>query len=335
MSAKKSDVSDDYFPCLPAAYLTLWFHWLVTSPLTTPEEAQAFLASMRDKQKAAEAIGKPPAHLTADGMSAWYLQQRQREKEMRLRRQEAEQLLRGYRMTMSHDKRPYVNSKQNIVLSPVRGQLFENDLNSILESIDGSGTELDREGNERQIGRLSIDEGPYHLSGQSRSEADVGRLSIDERAWLPSDPFVNERDVGRHSIDPPEGERNSDPFATARDASGFILETPKNEEEKKFDDGEVLESGSVKNQRSSRRGKGGVPTPSRALLPDETEWRDFVSSGKFYNLYVRELLCCFCDWSTHSFLHSCRLKSREQRFLPRAEGTICMLRMLAPDHIVP
>ena len=68
----------------------------VAAPLTTPEEAQAFLASMRDKQKAQQAAA-PPAHLSRDGMDAWYSQQKKREQELKKRRKEAESLLRGYR----------------------------------------------------------------------------------------------------------------------------------------------------------------------------------------------------------------------------------------------
>lgn len=70
---------------------------MVHSPLTTPEEAQLFLASMRGKSHQRESLHNPPSHLSSDGMDAWYLQQKQRERELRERRKEAEQLLRGYR----------------------------------------------------------------------------------------------------------------------------------------------------------------------------------------------------------------------------------------------
>jgi hypothetical protein len=69
---------------------------LVAAPLTTPEEAQAFLTSMRDKRKASKVA--PPPNLSAGGMDAWYMQQKERERETARRRQEAESLLRGYRM---------------------------------------------------------------------------------------------------------------------------------------------------------------------------------------------------------------------------------------------
>lgn len=238
---------------------------------------------MRGKQKAAEAIGKPPAHLTVDGMNAWHHQQREREMELRRRRQEAEQLLRGYRMTMVPDNLNTKTSRRDSYgYSTVRGQLFEKDMNTIpSESIEN--IEFDNGGIERQIGRLSIQERPYHLTGQSRNEEEVGRLGIDERAWKPSDPFdsSNDREVGRLGVNV-SGSEESDSFGGAhnKDSESFILETPSNEEKKS--EGEYL-SGSDQEMgepRSSREGKK-VPTPARALLPDETDWRDFISSGEY------------------------------------------------------
>lgn len=54
---------------------------------------------MREKQHEREKITeRPPAHLTTtDGMNAWHLQQRHKEKELRDRRREAEAILRNYR----------------------------------------------------------------------------------------------------------------------------------------------------------------------------------------------------------------------------------------------
>lgn len=71
-----------------------------SAPLTTPEEAQAFLASMRDKshQRDDQYHAQQQQYSgNADGMDAWYSAQRQREKDLRERRREAEALLRGYR----------------------------------------------------------------------------------------------------------------------------------------------------------------------------------------------------------------------------------------------
>lgn len=66
-----------------------------SQPLTTPEEAHAFLASMRDKSNQRDFLH---SHQQFTGnMDSWFLQQRHREQELRKRRAEAEALLRGYR----------------------------------------------------------------------------------------------------------------------------------------------------------------------------------------------------------------------------------------------
>jgi hypothetical protein len=80
-----------------------FFHVTVASPLTTPEQAEHFLASMRHKSKKEEWEHRPPSNLSSDGVDAWFMMQKQREQEMRKRRQEAEQLLRGYRAPYKDD----------------------------------------------------------------------------------------------------------------------------------------------------------------------------------------------------------------------------------------
>jgi len=97
-----------------------------TAPLTTPEEATKFLASLRTKEKSSLFLGNPPANLSADGMNAWHLQQRQREKELREQRKEAEEMLRKYRMTMSHGKIPEAEDKKYKDFSS-RKHLFQPD----------------------------------------------------------------------------------------------------------------------------------------------------------------------------------------------------------------
>lgn len=179
-------------------------------------------------------------------------------------------------MTMSHDKAHAAKpSRDSYGYSPGRGgKLFENEKDTISETNENIGYGHDN--NVREVGRLSIDERPYHLSGQSRNEREVGRLGIDERAWRPSDPFApTDHEIGGRLSANASASDESDPFASAgsnkTDGSGFIVETPSNEEKKSDDDKEK------EMLHSSTKGKKG-PTPARALLPDETEWRDFVSS---------------------------------------------------------
>lgn len=87
-------------PCrpVPRPHLIVSFPPIAvcSQPLTTPEEAHAFLASMRDKSHQRDFLQPAPGQFTGN-MDSWYLQQREREQELRRRRAEAEALLRGYR----------------------------------------------------------------------------------------------------------------------------------------------------------------------------------------------------------------------------------------------
>ena len=67
------------------------------APLTTPEEAQAFLATMREAQHTRERSHQPPSNLSVDGMDVWFLRQRKEEQELRNGRREAETILINYR----------------------------------------------------------------------------------------------------------------------------------------------------------------------------------------------------------------------------------------------
>jgi hypothetical protein len=77
---------------------------VVSSPLTTPEQAAQFLAVMKEKSKrhsldpSQHTPTRPAAFLLADGgVDSWFMQQKYRDKELRRRRQEAAQLLHGYK----------------------------------------------------------------------------------------------------------------------------------------------------------------------------------------------------------------------------------------------
>ena len=139
--------------------------------LTTPEEAQAFLASQRNKLK--ETNAGPPAHLSADGIDAWYMQQRNRDKEMRRRRNEAEAMLRGYRMTMSHGKQGGGSNPEKddpATLSPVRNRLFENHMTDIDETME----DPDSEAFERRIGKLTMKEAEEKEDGGDAEKTTSG-----------------------------------------------------------------------------------------------------------------------------------------------------------------
>lgn len=86
------------------------------------------------RKKEASNWQKPPPNLSAAGMNSWHLQQRQREQELRERRREAEMLLRGYRMTMSHNKVPEAEKKKYRDFSS-RKKLFHSGMPKVGEAM--------------------------------------------------------------------------------------------------------------------------------------------------------------------------------------------------------
>ena len=69
----------------------------------TPEEAKAFLAGQKEAAKKGVIQPTPPAGLSGGELDGWYTQQRQRDLDAKKNRDEAESILRGYRM--SHQPR--------------------------------------------------------------------------------------------------------------------------------------------------------------------------------------------------------------------------------------
>ncbi|KAG7349643.1 glutathione S-transferase [Nitzschia inconspicua] len=67
-----------------------------SSPLQTAEEARQFLIACHDQSKKKAWNHAPPSALEG-GVDSWFMMQRYRHQEMRKRRQEAEQLLHGFR----------------------------------------------------------------------------------------------------------------------------------------------------------------------------------------------------------------------------------------------
>ena len=203
----------------------------MTVPLTTPEEAKAFLASMRDKIKASN--GGAPTNLSSDGMDAWYRQQKDREKEMRQRRSEAEALLRGYRMTMSQHRNSnhQRDTSSKVSLSPVKSRLFDKTANM---------------------------------------------TSIDETMEDPDNSDAYYRTVGKLKINDPANDDNDE-------EEGNTPQDDAKKKKKKWSRPEApLDSSSSKQQQP-------VPTPAKPMVPNETEWREFVEPG--------ELDVCVCVYS--------------------------------------
>jgi len=102
----------------------------IKTQLTTPEEATKFLASLRTKEKSSLFIGNPPANLSADATNDWFLQQRQREKDMKAQRKKAEEMLREYRHSMSHRNLSEAEEKKYREFDAHNKHLFQPDASS-------------------------------------------------------------------------------------------------------------------------------------------------------------------------------------------------------------
>lgn len=145
---------------------------------------------MRDKIKASNASA--PSNLSADGMDAWFFQQKQREQEMKRRRQEAEALLRGYRMTMSHDRSTKGQKENRLAgsLAPVRNRLFDKGMATVTETMEDPNSDA--------------------------YETKVGKLNIQEKNDLESPKAVNESGDKRPVLTPLRAEPTVDPAVKQR-----------------------------------------------------------------------------------------------------------------------
>jgi len=207
----------------------------VNAPLTTPEEAQAFLADMRDKSKMSQIVPKkPPADLSGAGVDAWYMQQKKREKELRKRRQEAEALLRGYRATYD-----------------AKGTLHGGDDECHASALP--------------VGR--------HMFGAMG----LGRATVRETMEDPdSDVYESEgRVIGRLKIVETRGDEQI--------ATGGAESSNKQVLSRDVPDCDTALRKQLRNEStifSPPVKPSAVPTPARHMVPDEREWREFVTTGE-------------------------------------------------------
>lgn len=234
--------------------LFVFYVVVVTSPLTTPEEAQEFLRTMRKQQRDFSSLKqhKPPSNLSADGMDAWYLQQKQREQELRKRRQEAEALLRGYRGSA------YVAGSGSC-----RGfgspRAFGSPMSGISETLDdpdchsvhGGGTPCRRH-------TIHAGDIPNHLLPPGRALAndfdrEGGENNANNNSYLSASPSVKETKDKYESEEKKDDDMPRTVPGHIQDRSFFVGQTPLPNEEK----------------------------IAKTHLP-ETIWRDFISSGKIF-----------------------------------------------------
>jgi len=283
-------------------------------PVTTPEQAAAFLASMRDKNKSGGSKTRPPAHISSDGYDAWYMQQKAREREIRKRRKEAEAILHGYRMRMDEKGAPQSGSRGDDIFSPTE---YENGIVAINTSpVEENWANFDNDTPESDVKRLNLAQyfPDTPVEGDSLSGA-TGRHSFGTDLTSESESRDERSKLGRHSFG----------GSTFTDGTTSLAETPKFgpesyktptygpdgqqvftfQEEKKNEnlnpvdekkeetyeeDGESTDSDStgskstyydkknIEKARSPASMKNGaIPTPAKNLVPDETEWRDFIS----------------------------------------------------------
>jgi hypothetical protein len=258
--------------------------------LTTPEQAQHFLAVMRTKTKEGGIEHKPPSNLSADGVDAWYMMQRHRDQEMKQRRKEAEALLRGYRMTYQADGDEFNMASPRAR----RGRASTGELSETLVDPAASSRHSDkrRQSSAPRLERnweTSSSPGSKRLFNEKeedRGDRPSGRENFDDgnRALFMDDHSVVTFDSRPHvSYFKPNSSPQID-TSQSRNRLRWV------EEEKKSDDASAVgysmshASGMVGND--SRRAsfdstkKPGMSQPRADPIAPETVWRDFISNGK-------------------------------------------------------
>ena len=261
---------------------------VVSKPLTTPEQAKMFLAAMRDKSREKEWEHKPPAHLSADGMDAWYMMQRKREQEMRLRRQEAEKILRGYRGPYFSDDasaawspRSHRKSRSSFGQTPSESLIDPSQIEKRRQStMPRLEHNYDEDGSQR-----TYNDQPRKRFGPERTEFLNERQHYDgtqyERAE--GNAFENGKSIFRDSQGRPIDEREMREPGATFDPSRFI---------------DISASQGRLSEASGRRSLFSYGSAERDDIPGpgfqenenetdehvsdvpETVWRDFISPGK-------------------------------------------------------
>jgi glutathionyl-hydroquinone reductase len=229
---------------------------------------------MRDRQHHRELSHRPPTAISADGMESWYFQQKQRERELRQRRREAEAILRGYR----------------------------GDVNSVHAL--GFGIKGNRRDSSASDSALNYDE----LSSPQTTRHSLGLNMLGTPMSLASglsseylDDPQNYR--GQHMSYYDDELGNAKPELPKRQSRGPLLVNigmNTSDEEKKFDDD--YQRSQVNQSIDSKRGLRALPDgDSVQIATDENDerevtlWLDFISSepgAKFppergrYHLYL-------------------------------------------------
>lgn len=253
--------------------------------VTTPEEAAAFLAAMRDKSRGGVRV-QPPSNLSADGYDAWFSQQKEREKEMKRKRQEAEALLHGYRSSLSHQKLVVTgDEKDREKVWPQtlieNGELTGMDLIEEDEWVDSDG-----ETGAAAIGRLNLSAyfGSPDLNETKVNDTEIGKLNLPKN----SDGVAAEAALQRAN-----GGGRAVVFDDVK-SFGTITTTPSRDADE--------ENVDMESNVPQRKKEKPVPTPLRHLIPDETAWRDFVCLGRNQFSTVMHRLCVVLFYERESLM---------------------------------
>lgn len=111
---------------------------------------------MRDKSHQRDITHKPPSNISADGMDSWYMQQRKREQELRKRRKEAEELLRGYRGFGGYSTPTSQAGSENLVdPSGMSYNTYSNDISQVTTCFENLDSEVANKGFEREYESVS------------------------------------------------------------------------------------------------------------------------------------------------------------------------------------
>ena len=265
---------------------------LVNSPLTTPEQAQQFLAAMRDKSKKEGIDHKPPSNLSADGVDAWYMMQRHREQELRQRRKEAAEILRGYRAPYQHDDHS-VEWGTSPTYNNRRSRASFGDANLSESLTDPASPAFRRQSAMPRMMEHDWDQREDSEGGEERFDHShnhhTRRQFPSERTdFLREQPktYSNEqydRTVFTGSYDV-FGEDDPNNFFSPDQSGGYSFNTPSLANARKIDttpsQNRLRDAEEKKRRSSSGDAGGGNNNEAEPQLP-ETVWRDFISPGKF------------------------------------------------------
>ncbi|KAL7561461.1 hypothetical protein ACA910_010977 [Epithemia clementina (nom. ined.)] len=222
---------------------------LSMAPLTTPEEAQAFLATMREAQHKRERLHQPPSNLSADGMDAWFLRQRKEEQELRNRRREAEAILRNYRGGNS-------TATPNTITN-------NNARNNSLDSMKSSGARTSS-GTTTDTPVDPNDDVTDHTEGTASESAYDLVVAVVQKNGAPPPPESPKATIMDH--DQEEKKDSYEPVVSSQ-GTPYTGRTPRN-----ADSDFALDHSTTKD------------TPQRTTMMmetaavEETVWREFVSS---------------------------------------------------------